>query len=260
MNKIKSLLFIPALQKFLNKISYLEADAIIFDLEESILPNEKLDALNLLISTISEQTKKENTKWFVRLNKDNYKQEIKDLNFDNIDGFMLPKFENDYELQSNSTNKIIIALIETPLGIVNIENIVKNPLIKGLAFGAEDYTATMNMENNSTNLIYPKSKLLTYAKAYNKVIFDTPCLNITENKVIQAEVQQSHDMGFDGKLAIHPQQVSIINEIFNKYNYDYIKYVIDKYENNNSAVLNLDGKIYEQLHIKRLKKILKNYQ
>ncbi len=259
MNKIKSLLFVPAKEKFFNKVSQLNADLIIFDLEESILENDKKAALNLLLQKIKAIPKK-NTLWFVRLNKNNIEQEATALATPLIDGFMLPKFNSEVDLapiENIIKNKQIIALIETPMGVINIDKIVTCSKITAIAFGAEDYTAITNIKNSHENLIYPKSRLVTYCKAYNKPVFDTPCLN-TNKDISRTEINQSLDMGFNGKLAINPSQAVLINEIFQEYDYDYIKYVVEEFERNNSAVLSLGGKVYEKMHYQRFKEILNN--
>lgn len=258
MNKIKSLLFVPAREKFFNKISQLNADLIIFDLEESILEKDKDSALQLLLQKIESIPKK--TLWYVRLNKNNIKKEAGLLTTKLIDGFMLPKFNSEEDLspiESYIEHKQIIALIETPIGVINIDKIVKLPKISAIAFGAEDYTALANIKNVHENLIYPKSRLVTYCKAYNKPVFDTPCLN-TNRDISRTEINQSLDMGFDGKLAINPTQADLINEIFQEHDYDYIKYVVEEFERNNSAVLSLGGKVYEKMHYQRFKEILNN--
>ena len=112
MNKIKSLLFVPAREKFFNKISQLNADLIIFDLEESILEKDKDSALQLLLQKIESIPKK--TLWYVRLNKNNIKKEAGLLTTKLIDGFMLPKFNSEEDLipiESYIEHKQIIALI-----------------------------------------------------------------------------------------------------------------------------------------------------
>lgn len=261
MDKIKSLLFVPAVEKFLNKINILQADALIFDIEESILPEDKEKALNLLITTLAKTPLKKDRKFFVRVNKDRALTEIKRLEKTNLDGYMLPKFE-DINFLENILNHIedrkIIGLIETPMGVLNLEKIAAHPRISALAFGAEDYSVSINMENTPENLLYAKSKLITCAKAFRKPVFDTPCLNVKDALAVTNDITRSMEMGFSGKLAIHPQHSIMINEIFNNYDYDYIQYIIEEYEKNNSAILVIDGKVYEKMHYLRFKKILNN--
>lgn len=256
--KSRSLLFIPAKEKMLNKIKEFNADMYILDLEDSIDINEKENALNILISYLDELQEQSNI--IVRVNADNYLKELNVLNKYNQIGFMLPKFEcgDQYEdvieiLKQHKT----IALIESPLGIVNIGQIVNKEYIDAIAFGAEDYTAKVNMKNSIYTLNYQKSKIVTYSKAYNKKVFDTPSFKINNNEEFEEEVDSSVDLGFDGKLLIHPKHIDFINNAFDNMDLDKYKNIIEIYENSNDAVVVIDGIVYEKMHINRMKKVLK---
>ena len=106
-------------------------------------------------------------------------------------------------------------------------------------------------------LSYQKGMLLTYAKANNKKIYDTPSFQIKNKKIFEEEVQSSVDLGFDGKLAINPKHIESINKAFNSYEIELIKNIIKIYEKEAKAVAVIDGKVYEKMHIDRLKRILK---
>ena len=85
---MKSFLFVPAKEKFLKNINKTNADAIILDLEDSILEDDKKCALNLLIEAIPNI--KINNK-FVRINIENAENELRKLYDSDISGFMIPK-------------------------------------------------------------------------------------------------------------------------------------------------------------------------
>ncbi len=257
MNKIKSLLFVPSNEKFLAKIPTLVADAIIFDLEDSVLPENKQMALELLKKNLTDFQNEKKSKWFVRLNKENALFEAAELDLPFIDGFMLPKFENSQEYHYlEKYNKIIIALIETPMGMVGLSEISNCSYVSALAFGAQDYTASVNMINQDDYLNPVKSMLVNYAKAYKKFVYDTPCFTFRDEEQMKKEVQNSANLGFDGKLAINPKQIEIINEAFLGHDFDYMREVIAEFKSRNVAVMEYNGKIYEKMHIDRFQKIL----
>ncbi|MCQ2743332.1 MAG: aldolase/citrate lyase family protein [bacterium] len=261
MNKVKSLLFVPVTEKFLSKVESITANAIIFDLEDSIALNKKEDSRILLRDFLDNSNIYKNAKWFVRINKEYAEKELQLYNNTNIDGYMLPKFENlqnFINLKNAMNNKKVIALIETAQGILNIDKIAKSDLITAFAFGAEDYTASMNMKNSFEYLSYPKSKLITYAKANKKFVYDTPCFNVKDCDFIKQDVIKSAEFGFDGKMAINPIQINIINNIFNDYDLDYLKYIVSEFDKSENGVLVIGDKIYEKMHIARFKKILNN--
>ena len=253
---MRSLLFVPAIEKMLRKIPIMESDAFIIDLEDSISPEKKNEALESVRSYLPENTKKV----FIRLDGNLIEKQLEALKGFEIEGFMLPKFETP-EHYNRFVNLLrnyqIIALVETPVGVVNIDKIVSCEWVGAIAFGAEDFTSSVGMLNRSDYLVGVRNRLVTYSKAYNKQIFDTPSFILDDPEALEAEIQLAQDMGFDGKLAINPKHTPIIDKVFKSCDVEYIKNVIERYESAGEAVVKIDGKVYEKMHINHLKKILK---
>lgn len=253
----RSYLFVPANEKMLGKIPGMKADAYIIDLEDSIEASEKDNALNRVISFLETYHGK---KLYVRVNADRIEKELSSLSgFDGI-GIMIPKVENEkaYDAHKQFLSKHeIIALIETPKGIVNVDNIAKAEWVDMLAFGAEDYSASMNMKNSLDLLMFAKSKIVNCAKAYGKAVIDTPSFQISDIDKFEKEVNLAVDMGFDGKMLISPKHIDFINESFKSNDIEFIRRIVDKYEADGKAVNVIDGVVYEKMHINRMKKIIK---
>lgn len=258
-DKIHSFLFVPANEKMLSKIPTCSADAVIIDLEDAVLETHKDEALFLVKKYLDKN--KINIPIFVRINPDRVEREISLLKGTKISGYMIPKSETveDIEIVNNFDNdKKIIALVETPMGIVNVPELAKCELVYGIAFGAEDYTARCDINNVNENLLYQKSRIVNYAKAFGKVAIDTISLNIHDKDSYKKEVQKSKDLGFDAKLAIHPMQVEAINELYTNRDYDYLKNIVDTYISSGRSVLEIEGKVYEKPHIDAIIKELRN--
>lgn len=256
----RNLLFVPAIEKFLSNILLLEADGFIIDLEDSIPENQKSESLERTIHFLSKNDIKKDV--FIRVNNNNYENEIRQLQVFDIKGYMVPKVENKKIINHISTllnsNQKLIALIESPIGIINLEQILLEKQISMLAFGAEDYLSRIGVDYTEEILLYPKSKIVTYAHAYNLEVFDSISLNYTETKLLREEVNYSKKMGFTGKLAIHPNQLKTINDVFTVYDKSYYESIIQEYEKSNEGVVLIDGKIYEKPHIEKFKKFLKS--
>lgn len=254
---LRSLLFVPAKEKMLNKIASFTADGYIIDLEDSIGEEEKGNALNSVITFLNERHDTPNL--YVRLNKIRFEEEAIALNHFDV-GFMLPKFEilDDYSKFRDVWDQHgVIALIETPMGVLNAHETAKCTWIDALAFGAEDYTASVNMLNDDVMLRPVKSILVMTAKAYNKKVFDTPSFKLNDENEFEQEVKNAVSLGFDGKMAISPKHIQFINDTFNSSDIDYMKSVISRYEADGNAVVVIDGEVYEKMHISRFKKIIK---
>lgn len=259
MEKYKSLLFVPAKEKMISKIQNFGADAFILDLEDSIEAEKKEEALETLSIFLHKNILPD--KCFVRLNKEHIREELEILHqFPHI-GFMLPKFETLDWFADDIVEKLkvhdIIALVETPKGVANIELIVSCPWIEGIAFGGEDYSAITNMENSLETLYYVKSRLVMYAKAYEKQVYDTPSFVIDNTELLEQDVRNAVKMGFNGKMAINPKQLDIIHRVFNECDLNEMKRVVQIYEETGRAVLKIDNKVYEKMHINRMKRILR---
>ena len=254
---LRSLLFVPAKEKMLNKIASFTADGYIIDLEDSISEEEKGNALISVITFLEEH--KEMSNLFVRLNKNRFKEEAVALNGFRV-GFMLPKFETPEEYSSLDgvwTQHSVVALIETPMGVLKVQETARCEWVDALAFGAEDYTASVNMLNDDTMLRPVKSTMVMTAKAYGKKIFDTPSFKLNEETEFEQEVKNAVGLGFDGKMAISPKHIQFINDSFNSNDLEYLRSVITRYEADGNAVVVIDGKVYEKMHINRFKKIIK---
>ena len=254
-NNIKSLLFVPAKDKMLAKIPSMNANAYIIDLEDSIPEEEKEEALMRVVNYLDGQSSVSNI--IVRINSNYAERELTKLSKYAEIGFMLPKYEkvNPYDqYEEILKDHFTIALIESPRAIVELSDICAKKYISALAFGAEDYTAKVNMENSVEYLFFQKSMLVTYAKAYDLKVYDTPSFKLNDEAEFEREVRNAKNLGFDGKMAISPKHVQFINDTFFSNDLEYMKSVISRYEDDGNAVVVIDGKVYEKMHINRLKK------
>lgn len=255
MQGIRSLLFVPAEERRLAKIGKTNADAYIIDLEDSIAQEDKEEALNRTVDFLNTC---DNDNLFVRVNRTRYRTELEALDRFQI-GFMLPKIENESDYKAAQRilkSHRVIALIETATGVMNSNSIASIPWVKALAFGAEDFTVATNISNDTESLFVPKSLIALAAKANHKKVYDTPCFHIKDMDVLGSELRQAMKLGYDGKLAIHPKQIDSINEEFKLLNLDYMRRIIKIFESSGNAVCEIDGKVYEKLHIDQLKRML----
>lgn len=254
----RSFIFVPAKEKMLSKIETMQADYIIIDLEDSIEPDEKTAALERVVNYLNTSALQKQI--LVRLNKDRYQNEAQELAQNKSIGFMLPKFEgpDNYEMCTEIwKSHMVFALVESPMGIIRMDQIAACEWVDGVAFGAEDYTCNVNMVNSSETLRYQKSCIVTYCKAYHKIAVDTPSFKISDLEAFQAEVDDAVELGFDGKMLIHPKHILYINERFANTDIAVLEDIVHQYEASGQAVLVIDGKVYEKMHIDRFKKIIK---
>lgn len=255
---IRSLMFVPSKNMMLKKLSRFCAHAFIIDLEDSILDADKDKALMELVDYL----KNEHTGvYYVRIDRRYFKQQIEALGNLKFEGYVIPKFEGgeeDMAIKACIHEKKVIALIETPLGLANVEEIVGLGWVSAVAFGAEDYTSVCSMDNSFEVLQFHKSRIVMFAKAYGKPVYDTPCFCLNDINRARADARIAVSFGFDGKLAIHPKMVDLINEAYEIQDVAYMEDIVRRYEASESAVLRIGDRIFEKMHIERFKKTIQN--
>lgn len=255
---LRSLLFIPALEKFLSKVERLKADAFIVDLEDSITPADKPAALER--ATAFFRTYNGSAPCFARLNRSRLEEELAALrSFSSVAGFMIPKTEGAKDLEPYRqvlAGKLVIALVETPLGMARLEETASADLVDILALGGEDLTCALNAESSFNTFYYYRSRIVMYAKAFGKLVYDTPSLNYRDVDVLTRELVEVAALGFDGKLAIHPSQTGPIEQAFTRCDPEEAAKIVQAFEGSGQGVLVYNGKVYEKPHIDRLRKLL----
>ncbi|MBO4374815.1 MAG: CoA ester lyase [Lachnospiraceae bacterium] len=256
----ESWLFVPCRERFLSAPEKLEcADNVIFDLEDSLKPSEKDEGLKALCSM--RQTRSyEGQGVYVRINKDAPEKELTALKDLDIDGFMFPKFEDTKDLDRYGSligSKKVVPLIETCKGIVELEHFSSDKRIYALALGGEDYCSSMGTATNDDALFLARSRIALYAKAAGKKAIDTISTEFRDRAAFERSLQKSADLGFDGKLMIHPFQAGIALDLQRKIPKEALQDIIKEFESSKEGAVIINGSLYEKPHIERLKKIIK---
>ena len=107
--------------------------------------------------------------------------------------------------------------METPKGIINAYDIASaSPRILGITFGAEDYALEMgvNRTGEGAEIYYPRMVISLACHAANVTAIDCVYTDVRDREGLIKETKLVRQMGFQGKLVIHPDQVDPVNEIF----------------------------------------------
>ena len=122
--------------------------------------------------------------------------------------------------------------IESPRGLVNIESIAAaSDRVETLIFGPGDFAASAGMPQLSVGAAVPEyggdqwhyvlSRILTTARAFGLQAIDGPYAQIRDPEGFRVVARRSQLLGFDGKWALHPDQIELCNEIFSPALADY---------------------------------------
>jgi citrate lyase beta subunit len=200
----------------IKKIEATLADCIILDLEDSV-PLDQKDSSRISLYNYLEETKP-SISVFVRINPLDTDEGVEDLalfskNADLYDALVLPKIENQKTLDG-IPNIPLVLLIETPLAVKNLVVLAKNKQVVGVALGGADLSASLGSDMSWDSLLFHRSAVVLECAINNLFSLDSPFMDIGAPEALAAECALSSKMGFNGKAAIHPSQIDIIQGSF----------------------------------------------
>lgn len=277
MKILRSFLFIPAdKERMLDKINILSADAFILDLEDSVSVNNKeIARINISNKLASLDIKDKII--FIRVNDLDSSYIFKDIDStvgSSVYGYMIPKFEDtkklekiiDYisnketELKLDSKSKIIL-MIESSKGLLELNKLGDlYDRIIAFALGAEDYLFSLSEFGmvSDTMVDFARKIIILHSKANNLLSIDTVYRDYKNSQSLKDELEKIKGMGFSSKLAIHPDQIDIINSAFTPeaIEIDKAKIILKhKKDIEKKGAISIDGVMYDPPHLKWAQKI-----
>jgi citrate lyase subunit beta/citryl-CoA lyase len=222
-----------------------EADFVFLDLEDAVSPNDKISARENVIKALKEMDWRGKGKTIsVRINGLDTHYMYRDVveimmqAGEYVDTLLIPKvgvsgdvymvdcMVNQIEQERNLKNKVgLECLIETALGMVNIEEIAKSSSrLEALHFGVADYAASLRARTviiGGLNPDYPGdqwhhglAKLVATCRAYGLRPIDGPFGDFNDSDGYIDAAKRGAAIGIEGKWAIHPSQIQHANEVF----------------------------------------------
>ena len=241
----RSCLSIPgSSEKMLGKGPGIPADMVFLDLEDSVAPLEKEAARAKVVDAVKNQDWGEKV-LCVRINAWDTEwtaydvMEVVGRAGPRLEEVMLPKVQSAAEVvaldlllnQVESAAGLpaghigIEAQIETARGLIDVEEIcAASPRLETIIFGPADFAASMEMpvltggvqipEYPGDHFHYVFNKILMAGRANGLQVIDGPYLKVRDPDGFRDYCQRTRILGYDGKWALHPDQVTILNEVF----------------------------------------------
>lgn len=230
---LRSLLFVPGdAEARLPKALRCGADAVIADLEDAVDPTRKQDARRNMVEYLSTET---SIRRYVRINRietDDCWADVEAIVRPGLDGIVLPKFQNDEDVRrldwlisrferlrglENGTVEIL-PLVETAAGVANLMHLGGAlPRVRRLTYGAVDLRQDLNLriDREETQLEHLKWSMVVASRAADlEAPIDTVFIDISDTEGYSKSLKRASDLGFCGKLCIHPSQVAPANAAF----------------------------------------------
>ena len=268
----RSWLFVPAdSEKKIAKALDSDADAIIFDLEDSVAPAQKPAAREILKQI---GVRSGGPQWWVRINplrSEDHKRDLEVMGSADIHGIVLPKAEGGWdviELAHRTGNIPIHAIVtETAASLFGMLS-YRDPqsTLAAMSWGAEDLSAALGAsskydEGGELAFTYKLARSLCLAGAVAAGVqpVDGVFTDFRDEEGLAREAQAAAREGFTGKLAIHPAQVAAINAAFTP-SADEIAHareVVAAFEAQPDAgVLSVGGRMVDRPHLTQAMRIL----
>ncbi len=215
----RSQLYVPGNNpRMIEKAATLEADSLIFDLEDAVPPEQKRGTRKAMGPTLS------GLDWgtrevCVRVNALTTPEGPGDLDAfakaDLVRTLVIPKAESDLSPLARTTGKGLLPIVETARGLARIEDIVRSEGVVAVTYGAGDFAVSVGgtIAAYARNP-YVKTRIVVTAAAYGVDAIDQVHFDLNDTEGFRAEALESRALGYVGKQVVHPQQIALANRLF----------------------------------------------
>jgi citrate lyase subunit beta/citryl-CoA lyase len=280
----RSLLSVPAInQRAIDKVQNLGCDGVIFDLEDSVAPEKKAEARANLRQLFATKPP-EGRETIIRINALSSPIAEEDLALIaelRPDAVLLPKVDEPGDVNAATAHLErldvplsvrIWAMMETPKGILNAGAIAatarrEQNRLDCFVLGLNDLRKETRVppRPDRTYLVPWMMHAVLAARAYGLDVIDSVFNDFRDDESFSKECLQGRDMGFDGKMLIHPTQIAAANQAFGPAEEALAEAhaIITAFTNPQTHelnVINLDGRMVERLHLEQAQQLVAQQQ
>lgn len=282
---LRSMLFVPGdSERKMEKSAASPADALIFDLEDSVAAERTEIARRMTCAHLKNRPDRQRQLW-VRINPLSTAKALPDLAAimpGAPDGIVLPKIETGADITQLChylsalearegiepwSTKILAVATETPRTFFTMDSYRgSSPRLSGLTWGAEDLSAALGASTNKgadgkLEFTYQMARSLCLAAAVSAGAqpLDAVYQDFRDSAGLAAESRLARRAGFTGKIAIHPDQVAVINQAFtpDQGEIDFANRVVAAFAANpGKGTIGLDGLMLDLPHLKQARRVL----
>lgn len=259
----------------LEKAKSIDADTLIFDLEDAVAPAAKAEAREL-VTVALRSGEYGHRELVVRINgidTDWWRDDLAALGSAAPAAILLPKVEDATALHKVSEEMVwhsadaacaFWVMLETPRGILRAEEIAtSHDRLTTLVVGTNDLTKELRARHvpGRESVMHALSHALLVGRTYGLNILDGVYSDFKDADGFKAECVQARNMGFDGKTLIHPSQVEVANAAFapSKTEVDEARRMIAAFDaatGEGKGVAVLDGRMIEELHVAEARRLI----
>jgi len=281
---IRSALFVPGDRPDrVDKAVATAADRVIIDLEDAVAASKKEEARALVRDKIIAHQDRSVLARVNGLETGFITGDLEAVVVSELGGLMLPKTESSHQVEEINRllvdldkkqrpaagNTAVILLVESALGVQNIFQIASAAAELNreflIAMGAADYALDMGIEltKDGGELIYPRSRIALACRAAGMAPpLDTPfMIDLKDMEALKKDAARAKQLGFQGKLCIHPNQIEPVHGIFTPTAEEiaFARRVVEVFEAEEAggtAAILVDGKFVDYPVVERSRRIL----
>lgn len=239
------------------KVPRWQPDLAIVDLEDAVSAADKDSARAQAISAAEAITG--DTTVLVRVNPRSspwFQDDLAAVAGSNVHGAVLPKYElADDALAVREAlphASMLVVGVETARGVAGCEELLGTKAVDAAYFGAEDYSVdvTGNRTAAGTEVLYARSRVLLAARLGGVAAIDQAVLDIADDAHFRADAEAGRNIGYDGKICVHPRQVALAHDVFapTPADLEHAQAVLKMAERTGVGVV--DGRMTDDVHVR----------
>lgn len=262
-----SYLFVPGNRpERFDKACAAGADAVILDLEDAVPPAAKVQAREAVVAWLINGGSA-----YVRVNAADtpyYHEDVEALlECSRLRGFVIPKAERADVLADLSQklidNAVMLPLVETAAAFDDIKALARTPKVERLMFGTLDFQVDTGIRGDGDELIYFRSQLTLASRiAGIAAPVDGVTAAIHDAELLRRETTRARNLGFRGKLCIHPRQVEHVHAAFRPSpdEFEWAQRVMTAVLASDGSAIMVDGKMVDAPVVAKAKDIVDNFR
>lgn len=273
--RLRSVLFAPAVRTdHLDKLAERGADAVVIDCEDATPPGAKADGrfnarryagqLTAAGGTVLVRVNATDTPWF--------EEDVAVAVTHDVTAVVVPKLESLADLgavtaaldRAGLTDVAVVAGLESARGIAEAGDICRHRRVVAAYFGAEDYIADLGGRRTESNheVAVARSLVALAGRLGEIAVIDQVVTDFRNLERFERECEEALDLGYSGKLCIHPGQVPVANRLFTPTAEEIARAhtVVDAYERASAAgvgVVEVDGVMIDVPLVAQARRVLR---
>ncbi|MGC9071453.1 MAG: HpcH/HpaI aldolase/citrate lyase family protein [Acidilobus sp.] len=267
--KRRSQLYVPGNNEhMIRKSTAIEADTIIFDLEDAV-PIDQKEAARQALQRLLSELDWGRRELAVRINSPSTPEGAKDIvvveRLDKVSLVVVPKAEGDLGFIARSLGRHVEPIIETPRGFVRAEDIVTSEGVVVLTYGPADLALAAGGNTRAyVGNEAIRTTIVLVARAYGVDPIEAVFFDLNDLKGFEEDSRKAKALGYVGRQVIHPSQVPIANAVFSPSpeEVERAKRIVEAYERaakEGRGSIRFEGQLVDYVHYSLAKRLLEDY-